>query len=275
MIDLNEMLFPVIGDESELPFFICGVGIDTDQERTERPEGFYLHQLHIFTEGEGELGIGGNTYRISKPMIVFLPANIPHEYHKTGDVWNSCWISFDGKYMDSFLEKMQLNEPCLFSIQEHDRILRSIKEIYSVLNSDMLYGNYFASSLLYDILIRFNKLSKSFFDMESHSSVIVEGIMKYMDEHYSEKISLDDLCLESGLSRGYLCRLFMKHTGLRPMEYLNKKRIQKSKEYLNCRYISIDKIANDVGFETHSYFTRLFRQSEGMTPSEYREKVHG
>lgn len=225
MIVLNEMLFPVIGEESELPFYICGVGIDTDQDRIVRPDGFYLPQLHIFTEGEGELSICGNTYRITNPMIVFLPANIPHEYHKTGDVWSSCWISFDGKFLNTFLEKMRINESCIFPIQEYDRILRNIKEIYSILNSDMLYGNYYASSLLYDILIKFYKLSKSFYDMEDHSAEIVERIMKYMDEHYSEKISLDDLCSESGLSRGYLCRLFMKHTNLRPMEYLNKKRI--------------------------------------------------
>lgn len=86
---MNDMLFPVIGEEGELPFY-----------------GFYLHQIHIFTEGEGELSICGNTYKVTNQMTAFLPANIPHEYHKTSGSRSYSWISFDGKYPDIFLERV-------------------------------------------------------------------------------------------------------------------------------------------------------------------------
>ncbi|MBC8434676.1 MAG: helix-turn-helix transcriptional regulator [Verrucomicrobia bacterium] len=96
-------------------------------------------------------------------------------------------------------------------------------------------------------------------------------LCRYLDESYFNPISLDDLCLQSGLTRSYLCRTFKKNVGLTTGEYLTHRRIEAAMQALRSSDEKILTIALDCGFRDLSNFNRSFKVRTGMAPSEYRK----
>jgi AraC-like DNA-binding protein len=107
-------------------------------------------------------------------------------------------------------------------------------------------------------------------ELSSEAQRLVRRTMAYIQEHYAESISRQDLADLVGLSEDYLTSCFHKELGLTPVAYLNRYRIQRAKHLLRHTHKSITEIAFDVGFSSSSYFGRIFRRETGMSPSKYR-----
>lgn len=101
---------------------------------------------------------------------------------------------------------------------------------------------------------------------------LVKKMIKYMETHYSESVALEDLCSEIYMSKEYGCRVFKEMAGTSPIVYLNQYRIQRSKELLSGTQLSITEIALRCGFNSTSYFNKLFFRYSGCTPKNYRNK---
>lgn len=93
---------------------------------------------------------------------------------------------------------------------------------------------------------------------------------KYIEQHYTEDITLRDLSLCANVSEGECCRCFKKMTNLSPIAYLLQFRIAKSIALLVSTEMSILDVALKCGFTSNSYFTMRFRKIMGCTPLEYR-----
>lgn len=97
----------------------------------------------------------------------------------------------------------------------------------------------------------------------------------WLEEHFGDDITLDDLALQAGVSRQHLCRLFRAHLGMRPFDYLTRFRVQRAKELLVRDWkAGNEEIASRCGFRDGGYFIRRFRAVEGVTPGEFRTQ-HG
>lgn len=96
----------------------------------------------------------------------------------------------------------------------------------------------------------------------------VRKIRKYIEEHYMETISLNELSDLAGWSPFYLLRAFRKETGLPPYEYMINVRIERAKHLLLQR-IPIARVAHQTGFADQSHFTRFFKRIVGVTPGQY------
>ncbi|MDO4383976.1 MAG: AraC family transcriptional regulator, partial [Eubacteriales bacterium] len=98
-------------------------------------------------------------------------------------------------------------------------------------------------------------------------------LLMYMQNHYSEGITLDALATHVGLSRSECCRYFKKRTGRTLMDYLTQYRLHKSMEELRQSDKSISRIAQDCGFQSQSYYTKRFRELTGVTPRQFRKRI--
>ena len=101
-------------------------------------------------------------------------------------------------------------------------------------------------------------------------SETVARVSGYIEENYGKDISLLDIARFAGMTTSYLCRLFKKETNTTVNACLTRIRIEKSKELLETDE-SIADVAKKCGFSDQSYFTKVFRQTEGMTPLKYRK----
>lgn len=96
-------------------------------------------------------------------------------------------------------------------------------------------------------------------------------ILTYIDENLSSPMGATGIAGHFGYNPAYFSRLFMKKTGLSPMEYIKKQRIRLAKEMLVRPYDSVCDIGAACGYPDEKYFSRLFKKSEGMTPTQYRK----
>lgn len=96
----------------------------------------------------------------------------------------------------------------------------------------------------------------------------------FIDEHIDEKITLADMASASGLSRMHFAAQFQVATGLRPHEYLLKRRIERAQTLMRATREPLVQIALSVGFQSQAHFTTVFRRFVGETPYRWR-RVNG
>lgn len=102
----------------------------------------------------------------------------------------------------------------------------------------------------------------------AEQSTEVRAICEFLENHYMENITLDDLCKLIGLSKYYLLRTFTKQKGISPYSYLETIRIDKSKKMLEQGILPID-VALQTGFTDQSHFSNFFKKFIGLTPKQY------
>ena len=95
-------------------------------------------------------------------------------------------------------------------------------------------------------------------------------VLDYIDSHYTEELTLDDIADFSGFSKYHFTRLFKQYTDSTFYDYLSFRRIKSAEELLANPELSITEIALQSGFSSISTFNRIFKQKKGCTPSEYR-----
>lgn len=102
----------------------------------------------------------------------------------------------------------------------------------------------------------------------------VKQAMVYIQEHFMESVTLDDIAGSILVSKSECCRCFKRATGLSPIEYLMRYRIMESAKHMHRKtHESISEIAGAVGFNNTSYFNKIFKKYIGCTPTEYRQSL--
>ena len=94
----------------------------------------------------------------------------------------------------------------------------------------------------------------------------------YMEEHLSQKISIEQIASHLGVSYSWFRKIFKELTGESPIRYLQQMRIRKAKYLLSSSDASIKSIGLECGFAAPGYFCNSFRNETGLTPLEFREK---
>ncbi len=100
-----------------------------------------------------------------------------------------------------------------------------------------------------------------------------KNVLTWMEEHYMENVTLNELADLAGFSPKYFCRLFSKMTGRSPIDYLNCYRIDRASEMLLSSEKPIIDIAAECGFYDLSYFVKVFKKYKSIPPGQYRKRV--
>ncbi len=97
-----------------------------------------------------------------------------------------------------------------------------------------------------------------------------DRVFRYVEENYSQKITLTEAADMANMSRSHFCRSFKELTGKTFIEYVNFIRLNRAELFLSNSNMSVTEIAMCVGFNDINYFSRLFKQYKGMPPSDVR-----
>lgn len=95
----------------------------------------------------------------------------------------------------------------------------------------------------------------------------------YVTTHLGEKVTLADMAASARLSRMHFAALFLRATGMRPHQYLLRRRIEVAKQLLLETDLPIIQVALQVGFQTQAHFTTVFKKLTGGTPAKWREAL--
>jgi len=217
-------------------------------------------ELIFFLEGKMRLNAAGTSLSASTYDTLVYPANCVHQDGK--NLEDKCEIIC--LWVD--MPELVLNKTVLM----HERN-RDIRNIFL-----FIYDEYRKEKKI-PYLIE-NAIKMLLMTILRDQSEIPEGeqflaqVFQYIDRHYNEHITLEDLSQRTHISRSYLTRRFRQYTGETVITYINKLRVQYAKELLIGSDKSISEVAWEVGFESPKYFHRIFRREVGDSPAVYRRR---
>ncbi|MFZ7104225.1 MAG: helix-turn-helix domain-containing protein [Peptococcaceae bacterium] len=104
---------------------------------------------------------------------------------------------------------------------------------------------------------------------------ITDGILEYIKKNYNKKISVEELAKKSFYSSTYFSSLFKECYGISPIQYINNTRIEKAMELLETEVMSVEQVMKYVGYSDRKHFYKLFKESTGFAPGEYKKRIKG
>ena len=108
--------------------------------------------------------------------------------------------------------------------------------------------------------------------MSDEIVAVILQVKRYVEDHYGERLSLEELAKKHSISRSYFRICFGRITGIPFNEYVRDIRIGKAKKYLEYSHRSISEISAAVGYDDEKYFSRVFKKATGKSPGEYRKE---
>ena len=146
------------------------------------------------------------------------------------------------------------------------------------LDRDKSAGHLFETNAIMRLLL------SAFFQHYSHPQVIntlhglrrFEKVLEYIQEHLDTPLTISKLAKIASLNTTYFSNLFSELIGLSPLQYINKRRIEKAQELLLGTDETLYEIAHQIGLNDEYYFSRLFKKHVGISPNHYRkqEQIH-
>jgi two-component system response regulator YesN len=106
---------------------------------------------------------------------------------------------------------------------------------------------------------------------ETRNLPVIRQAVSYIKEHFREELTLDDVAQAVHFSPFYVSRLFKEELGMNFIEYLTRIRIDEAKRMLLETNRTVSEIAVSVGYQDPSYFTKVFKKTEGRTPTQFRQ----
>lgn len=253
--------------------FYCGPSFYTNRKDLDS----YLVKLTL--SGKGSLTYKGADYALQPGDVFWIQCN-DYQSYKTADTagnWDVLWVHFYGSFAHNYytlFQQLNQDNPVIH--------LRNDSAVKSLLSQLLDLYQESSSAIITDI--QSNDLLSQLLSVMLESAAnpnapkipnVICGIKDYLQEHYPEAITLDTLAESFNLSKYHMQRIFRKHIGLSPAEYLQKIRITKAKELLRSTDMSVNLVAYHVGIESTSHFITVFKKQEGITPLKYRTTWSG
>ena len=101
----------------------------------------------------------------------------------------------------------------------------------------------------------------------------MKRVLKHIHEHIADKIDVTELASVATVTKAYFIRLFKQDFSQTPVQYINRKKVERAQLLLFTSDCSVKEVAYKLGFSDHSYFIPLFRKIAGITPQEYRRQL--
>lgn len=230
---------------------------------------------------EDKMYLGGN--RIVSESITrkirYSDSDIPD------NLWNQLYFELKssmggylmtvGDILDE-IENRRLNRSSLISnccrildLLEEAKVLES-EESREIKNHIRRYEEY--TEIRSEIMETLHRKSHMKHPKESGYSPQILQAIDYISKNYMHDISLEKCAEVTGISYAYLSRSFRRETGMRFVEFLNRQRVNKAKSLLVRKDIPMKQVAEQSGFRNYNYFFKVFKEIEGVTPTEFLTK---
>ncbi len=191
---------------------------------------------------------------------MYLPLGSHHHLQALTDAFSFYRIDFT--IFDRTGEEIVFFEtPMLFCRSADILIMDTVQEMAELFFKD---GSFFQMNAL---------LYRLFSQMETVSvGGSVREVIEYIRNNFTKELPLEKLESLCHLSRAQMYRAFKKETGLAPVEYRNRLRIERAKTLLSGRVCSVSEVSEMLGFESIYYFSRVFKKHTGLSPTQYVQK---
>ena len=231
-------------------------------------------ELYWLCRGEREYFIGDQFYKIGEGDLVLIPPNVLHRTAGKGATRFLLYFSeaFLCRYFtEEMLSALPLDRTLIFRPSEDLRA--KIEGELAVMLSEYADGvTPLMASRLCHLLFRIANAPNSY-AAAPFSDRRIGQIVRYINEHYGEITDIEQIAAHFFISKYHLCRTFTKNFGLPLVSYLNTIKIRAASELMKNGRMSLTEIATRSGFNSSSYFSKVFKAETGVPPTVYRKNI--
>jgi AraC-like DNA-binding protein len=246
-------------------------------------------QFFFFTSGKAVIRLNGEIVSVSKGNFIAVNPFDLHSGENISGKLSFVTVCINPEFLaSSSIDRCQ--SEYIAPLSDNRIILKhgTINDLTIINAMKLIITEYFSAQPGYELLIKglifqvlsllvrnhsIIKLNKSMVGRRKRTFEQFKIISDYLKTHINDHVTLDDMAEKVHLSRFHFSRMFKSITGVSPLEYLNRLRIDKAASLLRASDTDITGIAMVSGFDDPNYFCRQFRRIKGCTPSAYRQKA--
>ena len=229
-------------------------------------------ELFFCVHGVGQFVFGSTTHQVGNDDLILVNANVKHtERSLATNPLEYIVLGIEGI---DFLFKNNTKPYMIYNLREmRSEILFYLREIMREADEKRSGYKTICQYLMQVLLIKLTRNQK----LEINTTVKTLGsrdcvvVHRYIDQHFSENLSLDVLAQLTHVNKYHLAHTFSKDYGVTPIQYLLQRRLRESEYMLSNTDHPLAMIANWVGFSSPSYFAQTFRKAYGISPTQYRK----
>ncbi len=249
--------------------------LQAKQPHISKRENLSSYLFFMVTEGAGRLQYGEEMYPLSAGDCVFIDCRRFYSHSTREKLWQLSWIHFYGPALSAIYDKyLERGGRPVFHPEDLGAFKELHQRIFQIASSDDYIRDMKVNEELNHLLTLL--MGESWHPRQAGGEGLkkqnVLPVKQYLEEHYQERISLDFLSEHFFISKYYLTRVFKEQFGISINHYLVNLRVTKAKQLLRFTDEKLEVIGYACGLGAPHYFSRTFKQVEGISPSEYRKR---
>ena len=251
--------------------------LEAHRSHTSERCGLRSYLFFMVTSGSGKLMYDGADYKLVPGTCVFINCHKPYAHTTDPDhLWKLSWCHFYGPTLASVYDKYceRGGRPVFVTPEATgDKMRDALNDLMLISRSadylrDMKINEKLSSLLTLIMAESWHPESRA----KTQKRVSVIEVKKFLDSHYSDRITLDDLSKQFYIDKFYLTKAFKNQFGLPVSSYIQNVRVTKAKQLLRFTDKTVEEIGAETGMDNPAYFSRVFKNIEGVSPRKYREQ---
>ncbi len=239
------------------------------------------HELYYQIKGEREYFIEDRFFKISEGDFVLIPKGM---LHRTAGKGTSRFLIY---FSDTFLARFftpaataeLLNKkPLVFRADDavRDRLDGSftalLAEFHKAGDATGSESDATLAGYLYQILFTLTHATNVYVP-DTYADARIAQVIQYINEHYGHISDIEEIASRFFISKFHLCRIFNKNLGIPLITYLNTIKIREACTMMKQGHSNLTEIAMQCGFNSSSYFCKVFKSEKGISPTEYKKRL--
>ncbi len=248
--------------------------LQAQKPHTSNRENLASYLCFIVLEGSGTLEYEGKVHELAAGDCAFLDCRKGYAHRCSKDLWHLRWVHFYGANMGGIYGKyVERGGKACFHPVYREKYVDLLEQLHglaaesSCVRDMQIYGK--LASLLALLMEESRTPCREIHGADKKRDL--REVKEYLEEHYQEKVNLDDLAERFFVNKFYLTRIFKEQFGVPVTSYLLQVRVTHAKQLLRFSDLSVEEVAYRCGMNDANYFSRMFRKIEGTSPGEFRK----
>ncbi|MDO4548474.1 MAG: AraC family transcriptional regulator [Clostridia bacterium] len=261
--------FYYIANRRAASLYVCTVGYERySQQYLWGPGSRPYYLMHYVASGSGVCEVGGEKHTIERgDAFICYPDCQFSVKSDASSRWEYYWVGFSGSEANVLVGRLGFS-------RTSPVIQIGTEQVYRQLYMDIFTERGPALSHSTAMTGRLYLLFSHLLEKTGEKGDVGDKFqlaLDYINDNFGKKLTPNDVCRATGVSGSWLYRLFMKRMGISPGKYIAVNRIDASTMFLINTRMTISEIAYKVGYDDPLYYSRVFKQMMGLSPSEYRK----
>jgi len=231
------------------------------------------YQINYITDGEGIMETREGRFQVKEGSVILLRPNMWHRYRPVESKgWSEHYVGFMGETAERLILSSDiLNESPVIQIGFQEQIVQNFQEIFNQVNTERPGYQQICTGLVMYILGQIIGLKKNENLMHSQLEKAIQKACLIIRDNPAKNLNMEELAAAVNVNYSLFRKVFKKYTGLSPMQYHTSLRMKQAIHLLANSGLSVKEISFSLGFCSVFYFSKLFKEKTGRTPSDFRK----